>query len=136
MRRGGRDGRARQSREQRSQRLIVSVRSILAERTRKRLRFAILRPLDEQRSRAAIEELREGMDFVRFQNVVHRSLGGRCKFAGYATAGSKKLFTREGYPTGDTIRPGDVIDEIAVFDRACEAGVYKLEESDLGGAPN
>ena len=40
----------------------------------------------------------------------------------------KTLFDFDGTPSGFTLQPGDVLDDIADFQKACEMGGYQLVE--------
>lgn len=52
-------------------------------------------------------------------------------FVGYIKPRSRMLYDGTGTPTGDNLKPGDIIDEIPVFNAALEAGVYGLEPDEL-----
>lgn len=113
----------------------MGVRSILAERTRKRLRFAVLRPRDQAKVREKLDQFRAAapLDSEAFQATANELLGandlsseGGAILVGYVKPNGLRLFDRDGTPTGDVMQPGDVLDEIEDFDRACASGGYQL----------
>jgi hypothetical protein len=107
----------------------MSVKSMLAARTKKKLRFAILRPRDQDKVKPFVtgleERIKEGLPSEQFQQQTHEMLQPSCVFMGFAKNRCMLIFDENGYPTGKSIQPGDVMDEIEDFKRACESGAYQ-----------
>jgi hypothetical protein len=105
----------------------MGIRETLAARTRKKLRFAILRPNNQQAIPAVLNRFagRSEIPGDEFEQAVAK-LGVEYIFMGYAKRDCRTLFNRDGSPiAGATIQPGDVIDEIEEFDRAVITGAYQ-----------
>jgi hypothetical protein len=109
----------------------MGVKQILAERTRRKLRFAVLRPKNQALIPTA-EEMKEweGMPAQQFQQVMNDSLRDGAIFVGFLKHKCRTLFDGAGYPTGGALQPGDVLDKIEDFEAACKNGAYQLEARD------
>lgn len=60
-----------------------------------------------------------------FQKLMHDSLKDGGIFVGFLKPNCKTLFNGDGTPGRFTLEPGDVLDEIEEFRRACETGAYQ-----------
>lgn len=99
---------------------------MLARGTKRKLFLAVLRPINQQESERIFKsEFREGMPSAEFNVLLNKSLGDACRFMGYLKPKCKKIFDANGIPTGATLQPGDVMDEIEEFNKAIAAGAYQ-----------
>jgi hypothetical protein len=100
---------------------------MLAQRTRKRLRFAVLRPKDQ--SLVDVGKLYDGMPYEDAQKAMNDSLREGAIFVGCVKPRCRDLFALDGTPTGDTLKPGDVFDDLQEFLKRCHEGVYRKVDS-------
>jgi hypothetical protein len=111
---------------------------MLAERTRKRLRFAILRPKNQQAVKPYLdtlpEQIQKGLPSEQFDLEVNTLLGPTFIFVGCIKHKCKKLFDCNGFPTGDELQPGDVLDDINEFRERLKNGAYVPEGHDRTAA--
>lgn len=104
---------------------MKTLKQMLAARTAKKFRWAVLRPKNKalistpDQIRAAI-----GKPSEEFQTILNDSLKDGAIFVGYMKPHCRVLFNAEGFSTGRTLEPGDVMDEIEDFNSACESGAY------------
>ena len=111
----------------------MGVKQILAERTRKKLSFAVLRPKNQSLVAPSLNRIKslEGKFCPEeFQHAIHDTLRDGATFIGFLKRGCRTLFDGQGFPTGGTLQSGDVLDEMEEFRKACETGVYQLEARD------
>lgn len=111
----------------------MGVKQIMANRARKKLRFAVLRPKNQSLVAPSLDRIKslEGkFSPDEFQHAIHDTLRDGAIFVGFLKPGCRLLFNGLGFPIGGSLQPGDVLDEIEEFRKACEAGVYQLEARD------
>jgi hypothetical protein len=110
----------------------MGIKQMLAERTRKKLRFAVLRPKNPALIPTHEQFLQhEGIPADEFQQFMNDTLRDGAIFMGFLKPGCTSLFSESGEPTGEQMKPGDVLDLIEDFKRACEAGSYQLESHEF-----
>jgi hypothetical protein len=92
------------------------------------LRLVVLRPTKKEGLHEYLKDLpariRTGLPSEQFSEELSRILGDRAIFMGYIRRGDKRLYRHDGSPTGETLQSGDVLDEIAEFQKALDAGAY------------
>jgi hypothetical protein len=106
----------------------VGIKTMLAERTKKRLRFAILRPRNQDAVKPFLDSLpsriQAGLTSEKFNWEVNTTLGPSFQFVGCIKPKCTQLFDLNGFPTGDHLQPGDVLDDIDEFRKRCGDGTY------------
>jgi hypothetical protein len=106
----------------------MGIKETLAARTKKRLWLAVLRPTNQEKVRECLSTLEarvnSGMSSEAFQQEINNVLDRSCIFVGFLKPGCKLLYDANGFPTGDSLHPGDVMDKIDDFKVALERGAY------------
>jgi hypothetical protein len=110
----------------------VGIKEILAARTKKRLWLAVLRPTNQEKVRECLSTLEArviaGMSSEAFQQEINNVIDRSCIFVGFLKPGCKLLYDGNGFPTGDSLLPGDVMDKIDNFKSALETGAYIFQQ--------
>ena len=105
----------------------MGLKQLLAERTRKKLRFVVLRPKNQSLVATALDRLKrmEGTHCLEdFQETIHGTGKDGFVFVGCLKPKCRTLFNFDGTPSTFTMQPGDVLDEVEDFRKACESGAY------------
>lgn len=105
----------------------MGIRQLLAERTRKKLRFVVLRPKNQSLVATALDRLKqmEGTHCVEdFQQTISSTGKDGFVFVGCLKPKCRTLFNFDGTPSTFTMQPGDVLDEMEDFRKAYESGGY------------
>lgn len=109
---------------------MVSLKQMIANRTAKQLRVAVLRPAAEKAA-ALLDRVRSMVGSKptdeEWARVLSETAGDRLIFVGYMKANSSRLYDRNGFPTGGTVRDGDICQRIEEFDAALDVGGIVVE---------